>query len=104
MAIGDQWNDLEMLGEVGHGTAMPTAPLQVRAAARYVAPPVGEEGVAAMIEALVLAEPRQARDAADRMAEEARRALEPADADEVAARRAAAAAEAADALPEPAGR
>jgi hypothetical protein len=104
MAIGDQWNDLEMLGEVGHGTAMPTAPLQVRAAARYVAPPVGEEGVAAMIEALVLADPRRARDASDRLADEARSALEPADADEVAARRAAAATEAADALPEPAGR
>ncbi len=26
LAIGDQWNDLEMLAEVGHGAAMPTAP------------------------------------------------------------------------------
>ena len=24
LAIGDQWNDLEMLAEVGHGAAMPT--------------------------------------------------------------------------------
>ena len=54
MAIGDQWNDLEMLAEVGHGAAMPTAPLAVRSVARYVAPPVADEGVAAMIEALVL--------------------------------------------------
>jgi hypothetical protein len=69
-----------------------------------VAPPVGEEGVAAMIEALVLAGPGQARDASDRLADEARRALEPADSDEVAARRAASVTEATDALPEPAGR
>ena len=48
LAIGDQWNDLEMLAEVGHGAAMPTAPAAVRAVARYVAPPVGEEGVAAL--------------------------------------------------------
>ena len=99
MAIGDQWNDLEMLAEVGHGTAMPTAPLQVRAVARYVAPPVGEEGVAAMIEALVLAAPRDARAAAERLADEARRALDPADAEEVAARRRAAETEATDAVP-----
>ncbi len=39
----------------GHGAAMPTAPAGVRAVARYVAPPVGEEGVAALIESLVLA-------------------------------------------------
>ena len=26
LAIGDQWNDLEMLAEVGHGAAMPSAP------------------------------------------------------------------------------
>ena len=57
MAIGDQWNDLEMLAEVGHGAAMPTAPLEVRAVARYLARRVADEGVAAMIEALVLAEP-----------------------------------------------
>ena len=55
LAIGDQWNDLEMLAEVGHGAAMPTAPAAVRAVARYVAPPVADEGVAAMIEQLVLA-------------------------------------------------
>jgi hydroxymethylpyrimidine pyrophosphatase-like HAD family hydrolase len=57
LAIGDQWNDFEMIAEVGHGTAMPTAPAEVRAAARYVAPPLEEDGAAQMIEALVLARP-----------------------------------------------
>jgi len=57
MAIGDQWNDLEMLAEVGHGAAMPTAPAEVQRAARYIAPPLAEEGVARMIESLVLATP-----------------------------------------------
>jgi Cof subfamily protein (haloacid dehalogenase superfamily) len=71
LAIGDQWNDLEMLAEVGHGVAMPTAPDGVKAVARYVAPPVADEGVARMIEALVLASPREARAASERMADEA---------------------------------
>jgi Cof subfamily protein (haloacid dehalogenase superfamily) len=71
LAIGDQWNDLEMLAEVGHGTAMPSAPAEVQAAARYVAPPLAEDGVARMIEALVLAKPAAARAASLRMAEEA---------------------------------
>lgn len=81
LAIGDQWNDLEMLVEVGHGTAMPTAPAEVRAAGRYVAPPLAEEGVAQVIEALVLARPAAARAAARRMAAAA--AAEPAEADAV---------------------
>lgn len=71
MAIGDQWNDLEMLAEVGHGAAMPSAPAEVLAVARYVAPPLAEEGVARMIEALVLARPVTARANAGRMAAEA---------------------------------
>ncbi len=71
LAIGDQWNDIEMLAEVGHGTAMPTAPLEVQAVARYIAPPLAEEGVARMIETLVLAGPADVRAAAARMAEEA---------------------------------
>lgn len=58
MAIGDQWNDLEMIALAGHGVAMPTAPLEVRAAAGYLAPPIEEGGAAAIIEALVLAGPR----------------------------------------------
>jgi phage tail sheath gpL-like len=71
LAIGDQWNDLEMLAEVGHGAAMPSAPDAVQAVARYIAPPLAEEGVARMIEALVLARPAIARAAARRLAEEA---------------------------------
>lgn len=71
LAIGDQWNDLEMLGEVGHGTAMPTAPAGVRVVARYLAPPVTEEGVATMIEQLVLASPADALAASRRLAAEA---------------------------------
>ena len=50
LAIGDQYNDLEMISEVGHGVAMPSAPEAVQAAARFVAPPVAEEGAAQMIE------------------------------------------------------
>jgi hydroxymethylpyrimidine pyrophosphatase-like HAD family hydrolase len=57
LAIGDQWNDLEMIAEVGHGTAMPSAPPAVRATARYVAPPLEQDGAARMIEDLVLASP-----------------------------------------------
>jgi Cof subfamily protein (haloacid dehalogenase superfamily) len=95
LAIGDQWNDLEMLSEVGHGAAMPTAPLAVRSVARYVAPPVAEEGVAALIEALVLPDPSDARRAAERLADEAHRVLEPSDEEDVRDRREAAAAEAA---------
>jgi Cof subfamily protein (haloacid dehalogenase superfamily) len=71
LAVGDQWNDLEMLIEVGHGAAMPTAPAEVRDAARYIAPPLDEEGVASLIEALVLASPASARATAVRLAAEA---------------------------------
>ena len=71
LAIGDQWNDLEMLAEVGHGAAMASAPSGVKAVARYIAPSVADEGVATMIEALVLASPRDARAASERMAAEA---------------------------------
>ena len=54
--------------EVGHGAAMPTAPLPVQAAARYIAPALADEGVARMIEMLVLASPAAARAASDRLA------------------------------------
>jgi hydroxymethylpyrimidine pyrophosphatase-like HAD family hydrolase len=59
MAVGDQLNDLEMVAAVGHGVAMANAPRELRALARYVAPPVLEEGLATIIEALVL--PRSGR-------------------------------------------
>jgi hypothetical protein len=54
MAVGDQYNDLEMISEVGHGVAMPSAPAAVQQVARYLAPPVGEEGSAQMIERIAL--------------------------------------------------
>jgi Cof subfamily protein (haloacid dehalogenase superfamily) len=72
MAVGDQWNDLEMLAEVGHGAAMPTAPAAVQAAARYVAPPLEEEGVATLLRSLVLADPADALAASRRLSEAAR--------------------------------
>jgi Cof subfamily protein (haloacid dehalogenase superfamily) len=60
LAVGDQFNDLEMIAGVGHGAAMPSAPGPVRDAARYVAPPLAEEGAAQLIEQLVLASPEAA--------------------------------------------
>jgi Cof subfamily protein (haloacid dehalogenase superfamily) len=72
MAIGDQFNDLEMLAAVGHGAAMPHAPLPVQGAARYVAPPLAEQGAAQLIEQLVLASPAEATRSAARLAEDAR--------------------------------
>lgn len=71
LAIGDQWNDLEMLSEVGHGAAMPSAPTEVRAAARYVAPPLEDEGAAQLIEQLALAAPPEVVAASRRLAAEA---------------------------------
>jgi Cof subfamily protein (haloacid dehalogenase superfamily) len=68
LAIGDQWNDLEMLAEVGHGAAMPSAPAEVRAAARYLAPPLEDDGAARMIEDLVLASPNEVLANARRLA------------------------------------
>jgi hypothetical protein len=54
LAIGDQYNDLEMIAAVGHGAAMPTAPEPVRAVARHVARPLADDGAAELIERLVL--------------------------------------------------
>ncbi|MGK2849550.1 MAG: Cof-type HAD-IIB family hydrolase [Candidatus Limnocylindrales bacterium] len=71
LAVGDQWNDFEMLDEVGHGAAMPTAPAAVQAVARYLARPVTEEGVATLIEQLVLAPPADALAASRRLSAEA---------------------------------
>ena len=71
LAIGDQWNDLEMLSEVGHGAAMPSAPPEVRAASRYIAPALEDEGAAQIIEQLVLAAPTGALAASRRLAAEA---------------------------------
>lgn len=57
VAIGDQYNDLEMIAAAGHGVAMPSAPPAVQDAARYIAPPLDDEGAAQVIEWLVLAGP-----------------------------------------------
>jgi hydroxymethylpyrimidine pyrophosphatase-like HAD family hydrolase len=74
LTMGDALNDVEMIEAAGHGTAMATAPAAVRAAARYVAPSVDEDGSAAITEALVLAPVEEARRAAAQLAEEAREA------------------------------
>lgn len=74
LAIGDQLNDIEMIAAVGHGTAMPQAPAEVIAVARYVAPPLAEEGAGEMIARLALGTAPEAR-AAARALEEAAAAL-----------------------------
>ena len=68
LSVGDQFNDLEMLAGVGHGAAMSGAPLGVRAAARYLAPPIADEGTAQLIEQLVLASPEVAARNSDALA------------------------------------
>ena len=54
MAIGDQFNDLEMLSMVGVGVAMAGAPSEVRAAADHVTGGIDEDGAAQAIERFVL--------------------------------------------------
>jgi Cof subfamily protein (haloacid dehalogenase superfamily) len=53
MAIGDNFNDLEMLQYAGLGVAMGNAPREVQAIANWVAPSVEEDGAAAAIEAFI---------------------------------------------------
>jgi len=54
MAIGDNFNDLEMLQYAGIGVAMGSAPEPVRAIADWVAPTVEEDGIVAAIERFIL--------------------------------------------------
>jgi Cof subfamily protein (haloacid dehalogenase superfamily) len=54
MAIGDNFNDVEMLEYAGLGIAMENAPIEVKALAQWVAPTVEQDGAAAAIEAFVL--------------------------------------------------
>ena len=54
MAIGDNFNDVEMIEYAGLGVAMGDAPADVQAIAQWVAPSVEEDGAAAAIEALIL--------------------------------------------------
>lgn len=54
MAIGDNFNDVEMLEYVGFGVAMGNAPAGVQAIAQWVAPSVEEDGAAVAIEKFLL--------------------------------------------------
>ncbi|MCC5648533.1 Cof-type HAD-IIB family hydrolase [Nostoc sp. XA013] len=54
MAIGDNFNDLEMLESVGLGVAMGNAPAGVQAIAQWVAPSVEKDGAAVAIEKFLL--------------------------------------------------
>ena len=54
IAIGDNWNDLEMIEAAGLGVAMGHAPVGVRAKADYVCGTAEEEGVREVIERFVL--------------------------------------------------
>ena len=54
IAIGDNWNDVEMIKAAGLGVAMGHAPEGVRAKADYVCGTAEEEGVRAVIERFVL--------------------------------------------------
>ena len=54
IAVGDSYNDVEMLTSAGLGVAMGNAPADVKALADHVAPGVLEDGVAAVIERFLL--------------------------------------------------
>ncbi|MBD2529029.1 HAD family phosphatase [Nostoc flagelliforme FACHB-838] len=54
MAIGDNFNDVEMLEYAGLGIAMGNAPEGVQAIAQWVAPSVEEDGAAVAIEKFLL--------------------------------------------------
>ncbi|MEH2296720.1 Cof-type HAD-IIB family hydrolase [Nostoc sp.] len=54
MAIGDNFNDVEMLEYVGLGVAMGNAPPEVQAIAQWVAPSVEQDGAAVAIEKFLL--------------------------------------------------
>jgi len=54
MAIGDNFNDVEMLEYAGLGIAMGNAPEAVQAIAQWVAPSVEEDGAAVAIEKFLL--------------------------------------------------
>jgi hydroxymethylpyrimidine pyrophosphatase-like HAD family hydrolase len=59
-AIGDNLNDQDMVSWAGFGVAMGNAPEALKAVARYVTGPIGEAGVAQVIERFVIGqeEPR----------------------------------------------
>jgi Cof subfamily protein (haloacid dehalogenase superfamily) len=53
LAIGDSDNDIPMLKVVGYGVAMGNATPGVKAVARWVAPPIHEDGVAVALDRLI---------------------------------------------------
>jgi Cof subfamily protein (haloacid dehalogenase superfamily) len=54
MAIGDNFNDLEMLKYAGFSVAMGDAPTEIKNIAQWVAPTVEEDGVAIALEQLIV--------------------------------------------------
>ena len=54
LAIGDNYNDVEMLAYAGIGVAMGNAPEDVQSLGDWVAPHVDEDGVAVAIEKFIL--------------------------------------------------
>jgi Cof subfamily protein (haloacid dehalogenase superfamily) len=55
LAIGDNYNDVEMIAYAGIGVAMGNAPADVQSIANWVAPDVDADGVAVAIEKFILA-------------------------------------------------
>ena len=55
LAIGDNYNDVEMIAYAGIGVAMGNAPADVQAIANWIAPDVDADGVAVAIEKFILA-------------------------------------------------
>ena len=54
LAIGDNYNDVEMLAYAGIGVAMGNAPADVQSISDWVAPDVRADGVAVAIEKFIL--------------------------------------------------
>ncbi|WP_310488546.1 HAD-IIB family hydrolase, partial [Chamaesiphon sp. VAR_69_metabat_338] len=54
LAIGDNYNDVEMIGYAGIGVAMGNAPSDVQSIANWVAPSVDADGAAVAIEKFIL--------------------------------------------------
>lgn len=61
LAVGDNHNDISMIGAAGVGVAMGSASLEVQAVADWVAPAVTEGGLAAAIEKFVLQKDAESR-------------------------------------------
>jgi hydroxymethylpyrimidine pyrophosphatase-like HAD family hydrolase len=54
LAIGDNYNDVEMLAYAGIGVAMGNAPVDVQSISDWVAPDIEADGVAVAIEKFIL--------------------------------------------------